>query len=577
MVKRKHTISKWLQQYAHYAALCVVSILYITTFLCIEKRGFWILDNENKFIQLQAINSSNFSDFSIPYTGISVDPDYEYNPMPPPFSIVKNNRLYSVYSPLFATISVVFYRLFSFAGLYILPLLFSILGLIGLIKIGKLLDLGIKTQSLTVIIAGVCTPLWFYSQVYWEHSIALCFCLWGILYFLRFAQNSSIKHLVFGSLTSSVSIYFREELVIFCIVLLASVLIIHRQERFKVACVSLTTMIIGIVPLLLFNWISIGHPLGFRISSNLAMGIGVLEHLSARPLVFYNLFLKSSQNMLLSLVFTVPLMFLFVFHHRVKKQLFTIGFTILSVFAFVLAIDYFYSLLSSNSPIKHIYYSNSLFIVSPILILAFLRNGDCKRENKVIHIENIIWLVIIGYSIIFALVSPIVTSFGIHWGNRILLLVYPLLAVLCVKNIKKWYSYSIKRINWQAIVCILTLLLGIAIQIYSVSVLHWKKTYSYHLNQEMQKYDGDVIVTNVEWVPQATFTVFYSKMIFWVPTLEKYNNLVNSLSSRGYKKILFVTHARNETRHLADDAFVDKRLNYFGLHLFVQHISSDTE
>lgn len=180
-----------LKKNAYCFSIALVTLVYIITFLCIEKRGFWIVDNANKFIQLQAINNSNFTDFSIPYPGSPIDPDYQYNPIPPPFSVVRDNRLYSVYSPLFAAISVVFYRLFSFTGLYLLPLLFSIFGLLGLLKIAKLLNFSKIAQNLTLIIAGFCTPLWFYSTVYWEHSIAVCLCIYGILYCLRFLYTKS--------------------------------------------------------------------------------------------------------------------------------------------------------------------------------------------------------------------------------------------------------------------------------------------------------------------------------------------------------------------------------------------------
>lgn len=577
MIKINHLIPKQWQHIVYYIAICAVTIVYVTTFLCVEKRGFWIVDNANKFIQLQAINKSNFSDFSLPWLGRSIDPDYQYNPMPPPFSVVRNNKLYSVYPPLFATISVLFYRLFSFPGLYLLPLLFSIFGLMGLLKIANIINLGKISQSLAFIIAGLCTPLWFYSIVYWEHSIALCLCIWSILYCLRFLYTASYKYLILGSLISTCAIYFREELFLFCFTLLGALLIIQHQHKLKTTSIFLTTITVNIVPLLFFNWITIGYPLGFRTTSNLSIGSGIIEYITTRPLVFYHLFLKSSQNMFLSLIIATPLIILFLLHPRLRKRLFSLGFTLLSIFAFVISIYYLYSHLSSNAPINQIYYSNSLFVVAPVLALALMRYKDREEKKIILRMENWIWIIAVGYSFLFTFVTPFVTSWGIHWGNRILLLIYPLLAVSCAKNIENWYRLSNRRINWQTIICVLALLTSIGIQFYSINILHRKKTFSYHLNQEIQDYKGDVIVTNVGWAPQAIFSVFFSKMIFYESTKERYYQLTEKLFSKGHNEILFVTHARKGTQHLADKRIVDKKLDCFGLYFFMMDLSNNKE
>ena len=85
-----------------FCSLFFVTVVYLLTLCVIEGRGFWITDNDNKFLQLKAIINSNYSEYSIPWPGKTVDPDFEYNPLPSPFSQVKNNKLFSIFSPVFA-------------------------------------------------------------------------------------------------------------------------------------------------------------------------------------------------------------------------------------------------------------------------------------------------------------------------------------------------------------------------------------------------------------------------------------------------------------------------------------------
>lgn len=351
----------------------------------------------------------------------------------------------------------------------------------------------------------------------------------------------------------------------------------QRQHRLKTTVVFLATMVAGSIPLMIFNWITIGYPLGFRATGNLSVGSGIIEHISNRPLVFYHLFLKSSPDVFLSLIITIPLFVLFLAHLRLKRRSFALFFSLLAIFAFVISLYYLYSHISSSAPINQIFHSNSLFVVSPLLILALIRYRSHDENKKIIWLRNWIWVVIIGYTILFAFVSPLVTSWGIHWGNRILLLIYPLLALLCAKNIENWYRISDRKLNWQTIICVILLLTNLGIQYYSIYILNRKKVFSHRLNQEAQAYHGDVVITNVDWVPQALFSIFFSKMFFVVPTLEQYSQLTEKLSSKEYKEFLFITHAKKETWDLADKGIVDNRLNCFGLYFFMIDLPYNTE
>ncbi len=151
-------------------SLLAIAICYFAVLCALEKRGFWITDNANKFLQVQALANSRYADFSIPWPGQIVDPDFVYNPLPYYFTRVESGKLYSVFSPVFALISALFFDYLGPWGLYLLPALSSLAMLAGLAQLASLVSQRIAVGHVSVLTTGLCTPVFFYSLVFWEHT-----------------------------------------------------------------------------------------------------------------------------------------------------------------------------------------------------------------------------------------------------------------------------------------------------------------------------------------------------------------------------------------------------------------------
>ena len=546
-------------------AIILIAVVYLISLGLLEKRGFWNVDNANKFIQLQAIVNSNYSDYSIPWPGSAVDPDFEYNPLPHPFSAVKDHKLFSIYSPIFAIVSSPFLRICGFWGLYILPLAFSILLLFGLVSMLKTMGCEKSARNYAVLIAGLCTPIWFYSVVFWEHIIAVSLCVWGISFVLKFLKSGSGKYLILGAVTSTFSIYFRDELYLFGAVLFGAVLLGRSKDRLKTGVIFLFGMIIVLIPLWLMQWKTIGHPLGFHIGSHLFSASSIVEHVSDRPQVLYNLFVASSKNTWLSLALAMPFIIAFLVNPRLSEKTFK---TILPLYCLVAlgsSIFILSSYLSSESPIEFMFHSNSLFTASPILILAFMRHRGPEASAAVFSLRKWLWFVALAYAMVYGLTAPELGSTGIHWGNRFLLILYPLFAVLCGASLAEWRSCINRRVSWRTVVITLAILASFGTQVYSLDILRKRKLFSYRLNREIQKRTEQVIVTNVWWVPQELYREFYVKPIFFVRTAEQYHELASRLSKQGYKNLLWVTPPSKEKRQAGITELSDGGLNVFNL------------
>ena len=185
---------RWVATDSALPSIGVVAVVYILTLAGLEGDGLWQVDNANKLLQVQAILHSGGEEFSLPWPGKTYDPAIEYNPIPNLFSRVEDGRLFSVFSPVFALVSTVPYALVGQAGLYILPLLASLIMLVGVGRLANFIAVEAGSPSpaqrhAAILLAGTCTPVWFYSVVFWEHTIAVCLCVWSLYYALSYHRS----------------------------------------------------------------------------------------------------------------------------------------------------------------------------------------------------------------------------------------------------------------------------------------------------------------------------------------------------------------------------------------------------
>lgn len=547
-------------------SLLAVAVCYGVVFCILEKRGFWITDNANKFLQVQALANSRYTDFSIPWPGQIVDPDFVYNPLPYYFTHIESGKLYSVFSPFFALISAFFFVYVGYWGLYLLPVLSSLAMLAGLAQVARLVSRPIAVAHGAVLAAGLCSPVFFYSLVFWEHTPAICLGIWSVRYLLQFLSDAAPKHLYLGMVAAGLSVYFRDEFYVLCLVLALCTAFCARAGRLKTLVSAALILFVCLLPLWIFQWLTIGHPFGYHLATHLSTAADWADHLAARPRVFYNLFLASNPIPALSLVLSLPFVVAFVlnpcFAPRTLQKavpaysaiaLISAGLSLGGYFFYASPIDY---MLKS---------SNALFVSAPFVALAFLRSADSDSSA----VRRWIWLVALSFAALYALAAPEVGSMGIHWGNRYLLLLYPLLAVLAAGNLidcRQRPSLSVSGLAVGAV-----LVLSFAAQVYGISLLAEKKAFSHRLNSELRQRGEEVVITNQRWVPHALCGEFYQRPFFYVATPRHYERLLQRLSDRGYKSYIFITDDRDGP--LQPTVRVeDGPLNYFAVQFFAEKI-----
>jgi hypothetical protein len=544
------------------ASIALVAAAYVATLLALDPRGFWTVDNAAKFLQVQAVASAGWRDSALPWPGLALDPELRFAPLPPPFGRVVDGRLHAFYPPLFALLSSLPWRLAGPTGLHLIPLLAGVATLVGVARLAGAVGLGMAARHAAVLLAGLCTPLWFYAVVFWEHAPAVCLAVFALGSLLRFLAHGARRDLVLASLLATLAVYFRDELYLLCAVLAAVAVWLGPRPRPATAGVALATMALAILPLWAFQAAVLGSPFGLHLGSQLAPDLA--GHLRARPLVAYLLFLAALPGVSASLVASAPFAVGLLVCPRLGPRAFGAAIPALAAVAIACFAAWLAGYRGSESPLRWLNASNGLFAGVPFLLLGLVRArpaGDALGEAERIRA---LWITTAAYALLYALAAPAAGSAGIHWGNRLLLVLYPLLSVLAAANVARWLSRFGRRRPAGALLVLLVLLCSLGAQGLSLHLLRERKALSVRISQEARRHAELPIVTGLWWAPLELHAVFARTPIFLVESSAELRELEGRLRRAGHEHYLFVA-APEHGSELPVARVVDAAFGFFSM------------
>lgn len=523
-------------------AVLLAALVYLVTLVFLPKQGFWLIDNGNKFLQMRALIESGYRSAVIPCPGQALDPKFDFNPLPFPFSVVKAGRLYSIFCPVFALLSSLPYRAFGFTGLYVLPFLASLGTLAGVFALGRLLGLGTRSRAAAVLLAALGTPLWFYSVNFWEHIVAVCLLTWAIVLCLTYRSSGQVRHIMGGGALAALAVYFRDELYLFLPVLLGAVLLQLPRERWVDAGFRfIEAGVFALVPLWCLNTYYTGSPMGFHLGEHIGTSHGLLGHLGDRYTVFYRLLAALHIQDSISWVIALPYLALYLRNPQLARERFQVAVPVACLLATasfgVTLSGYLATTGTAHGPIWTMLNANSLFSASPLLILAFLR---LRGDEEAATARKALWLIALGYPLLYCMVAPSLGTYSTHWGNRFFLMLYPLLALLCVANLAAWLRTLPRRRVLSLAAVGLAAVASLGAQVYSINLLYRAQLYSCRLNRVVGQAPEEVVVTNSWFVPQDLHLVFNRKKIFIVRDDADWRSLRSRLEAAGVRQILFL-------------------------------------
>jgi hypothetical protein len=551
-------------------AVLLVACVYLLCLLWVGDRGFWIEDEGAKFLQAEALARNGYVDAAVSWPGRRIDPQFALNPIPPPFSVIRDGRMYVQYPPLFALLSSWCFGALGWPGLRLLPLAGALALLCGVWRLGVLAGLRGSWTGGPVLICGLAMPVWFYSLTFWEHTLAAAFCVWSLVCCLRVARGDALRHLAVAGALAAAAIALRDDLYLLVPLILACAWFADPGRRLRATAVAALSLALALVPVWLLQAKLVGSPLGVHFASNLAGGA---SYLAERPRVLYNLFAAAGLPPVWSWGLAAPALILFVVRPAVGPRVFGRAVPALAAFGLGTGVLWLAGLLTAPSPAQRLYVSNSLFAGAPPLLLGLvrLRGADQGTIGGAAAGWLSRWAFL--FSVLYALAAPEVSSHGMHWGTRFLFLVYPLFAVLITVNLEQWSRrQSASPPARRAAVALVAgvLALGVVAQAVSVDLLARKQRFSRAANAAALARPERALVTDVWWVPLTLYSVFFDRDCFYVQTREQLAELRRRLLATGEERYLFVTQAPAEKRGKAV-AFVDDgglglfALTYFSL------------
>jgi hypothetical protein len=225
---RAGALLSWVAGVSDYLTVAALTgILFCTTLLMGHFTTFFTVDQDIKYLAASNLKD-HWNNAAIPYPFAHFDPQGLYTL---PFTAWIQGHQYSGYSLPFEYLGAVSISLFGAAGLA-LPALLGTAALLTIqLQLASLLGLRGR-RSLLVIATVVATPIFFYSLLFWEHTLGVALLLSGAAVLLTLATREHTNlwgaGLAGGLLAAGV--LMRREVVIPAVVALLLIPILFRRR-----------------------------------------------------------------------------------------------------------------------------------------------------------------------------------------------------------------------------------------------------------------------------------------------------------------------------------------------------------
>jgi hypothetical protein len=216
--------------------------------------AFWSPNQGSKLLQVQALLDGRW-DLSIAYAGQSLDPTLQFRPYV--YSYLRDGGIQVPWSIAWALPSAVMYQMLGSAGLVLLPVAAGLLAAWAAGRLAEWLLPG--TAATAVLVAGLATPLFVYSTLFWEHAPAAGAYALGLCLLLAPSSYSPPVRLVAAGVSFGLAVALRNEALLFVLPVLASVLAAGRLPSAGPTLVRLAAgMLLVLAPLAIYNWQVLG-------------------------------------------------------------------------------------------------------------------------------------------------------------------------------------------------------------------------------------------------------------------------------------------------------------------------------
>ena len=224
-------------------AVALTAAVYLVLAAALPPDVFWSPDEGAKLLQALSHRPAGPSSDALAYGGRRLDPELSFYPrlLHPSHPAALISILYpqptaaggvrNHWPAAFPLISLHPYRAFGARGLTLLPL---VGGLAAVIVAGALGRSAVPTAAAPAALAvGLATPVLFYSQLFWEHSLAAALCLGGVLVLGAGPPFSALRLAAAGGTLGCAVLLRPESLLLVAVLPLAAACLWDRSQEHR--------------------------------------------------------------------------------------------------------------------------------------------------------------------------------------------------------------------------------------------------------------------------------------------------------------------------------------------------------
>lgn len=545
------------------AAAAFVLVVHLATLWTMPRHVFWVPDSGAKWMQLSSLRWDGLRPaWEVPFPVTALDPAGEFLPdrtiFPRPRTAADGTLELPFESPpAFPVLSWIANRWLGFDGIYLLPLLG---GWGTAVLCGWLTRrwFGAAFAAAAALTVGLATPLWFYGVLFWEHTPATFLALGSAFVALGVTRQAPtpLGRGLLGCAAAAALVALRPEMLAFAAALFAAVVISHACARRFPETNPVTPA--GAQPPAWLAWVAaaglgaiaaaaVGFALSerhYRFLTGLPSYVGErLPAVLADPRVLTDILITSRTDegpaasdavaLLVGLGALVATLSAFVRRRRVAAALFAAGAPTVGAFAvWLLATAQPYRSLHGVVPVA------PFVLFAPFgLVLAWRRRcGPLFR----VGVLAAAYLPLGCLAIAVAYLRDGRLDVGLEWGQRYLLTLFPLLAILALAALREALRSHGPLGRRRAVLATFLVLLQLAVllQLRGLATARDSALQLAALDDALRR--EDVVVTDLYWLPSALAPFAVERNLFFVADADAFNRFAARARHAGVAGFTFV-------------------------------------
>jgi hypothetical protein len=519
--------------------------VYLAGFLLLSDRPiFWSPDEGGKYLDMHQITISHRMVNPLPYPGHIVDPTLEHVPLL--YWLRDGDQLYSWWPVWFPAISSWAYRFLGFRGVYLIPLLSSLL--LSITAYHAVSSASKRLGSAAMAVTALASPIAFYGFTFWEHTLQSLLVFWGFLSIVQGWTTGKARWYATCGFAFGLASYLRFETTIW----LGAVGVAEafrtspkRRARSSVKATALRLAVlvlcflVALVPLAVHNHLAEGHVLGRRNALeahkvlNTSLSYGRTSALDILPCFLFGTSAHGSIDLSVSLRWMFVLATIgcslstWLINRNLEFVVYLAAMALIALCSIVLF-----------APIAYISV-HGLVLVAPYVAFAGWHLGpDADQETH-------LWRDLAGFALGAFLLATFIAGWkgqgGLQWGPRYALPLFPLLIVTTARGAKCMISDGqIDKATKRVLIgCLLILiLLGFGFQARGwLTMFVSKQAYTTWEKKLETLPEDSIITTDLNWLALTVPDVYETRVMLLVdPETRAYSGWRRAAHHAGFKQ-----------------------------------------